>query len=68
MKTYVMTTGILFGLLAVAHLARMVMESPPWPDGGSPHYPDCRSALRLGLSSDSGAAVVMRDAGGRHVG
>jgi len=27
MKTYVMTTGIIFGLLALAHLLRIVTES-----------------------------------------
>ncbi len=28
MKTYVITTGTIFGLLTVAHLARIFMESP----------------------------------------
>ena len=35
MKVYVMTTGTIFGLLTIAHLSRMVMESrafarDPW--------------------------------------
>jgi hypothetical protein len=35
MKSYVMTTGVLFGLLAVVHLWRVVEEGPrlatdPW--------------------------------------
>lgn len=35
MKAYLVTTGVLFGLLAVAHLWRIVEESPhlatdPW--------------------------------------
>jgi hypothetical protein len=28
MKTYVMTTGAVFGLLTVAHIARVVAEGP----------------------------------------
>lgn len=28
MKAYVITTGALFGLLALAHLARMIWENP----------------------------------------
>ena len=27
MKTYVITTGVLFGLLTLAHIARMLLES-----------------------------------------
>jgi len=35
MKAYVMTTGILFGVLTLAHLLRIITESPllardPW--------------------------------------
>jgi hypothetical protein len=35
MKTYVMTTGVLFGLIAMAHVWRVVEEGPdlatnPW--------------------------------------
>ena len=28
MKAYVITTGIVFGLLTIAHLLRMVLEKP----------------------------------------
>ena len=28
MKAYVITTGVVFGLLTVAHLLRMVLEKP----------------------------------------
>ena len=28
MRTYVMTTGVLFGLLTLAHLWRMIQEGP----------------------------------------
>ncbi len=35
MRTYVITTGVVFGLLTVAHVARMIAEKPglaeePW--------------------------------------
>ena len=35
MKTYVMTTGVIFGLLTLAHLLRVIAEGPrlatdPW--------------------------------------
>jgi hypothetical protein len=35
MKAYILTTGTVFGLIAVAHVLRMVLESPrlatePW--------------------------------------
>jgi len=36
MKAYIMTTGILFGLLTIAHIWRIIVEKPG--PGASPWY------------------------------
>jgi uncharacterized membrane protein len=32
MKAYLLITGIIFGLVAIAHLLRLLLEGHPWTD------------------------------------
>jgi uncharacterized membrane protein len=48
MKTYVITTGAIFGLLTIAHLLRMVLENPDL--ASEPFY--------LGITAASAAMCI----------